>query len=198
MEELKMVSVLYVRGDSVYKKLGDQLDIDCWDKIRDARKWPGGNPCIAHPPCAQWGRLRQLAMNNIELKNLSILAVSQVRQNGGVLEHPSKSTLWKQCDLPLPGSIDEFGGYTLSVDQHWWGYPAEKKTFLYIIGVREKDLPPIPLSLDAITHCIDTNKRGAKRNLKYLSKTKRDATTYTLALWLIEVCKLINNDITAR
>lgn len=42
-----MVSVLYVRNDSVYK----ELDVDCWDIERDARKWPGGNPVVAHPPC---------------------------------------------------------------------------------------------------------------------------------------------------
>lgn len=54
-ESLRQIAVLFARQDSIYKTLPG---CDVWDIERDARKWPGGCPVVAHPPCRAWGRLR--------------------------------------------------------------------------------------------------------------------------------------------
>jgi hypothetical protein len=57
-------SILFVAKNSVYKTLTDSMGqpLDCWDKERDAMKWPGGNPIVAHPPCRLFSKhLRHLS-----------------------------------------------------------------------------------------------------------------------------------------
>jgi hypothetical protein len=183
-----MISVLFARRDSVYKT----LDVDVWDADRDARLWPGGNPCVAHPPCRAWGMLSHFAKPRIDEKELAITAIGFVRAQGGVLEHPNKSKLWKHLNLPTGMNRDEWGGYTLSVNQSWWGHKAEKKTWLYIVGCKSTDLPPITMSFDAITHKIGFAKswKGKSRyGIKEVSKKEREATPIDFAKWLIEVAK---------
>lgn len=50
---MREVAVLFARADSHYKAI-DGCDV--WDIERDARKWPGGAPVVAHPPCRAWGK----------------------------------------------------------------------------------------------------------------------------------------------
>jgi len=117
-----MISVLFARQDSVYKSIPG---LDVWDIDRDARNWPGGNPVIAHPPCRSWGRMRQFSKPRPDEKELAIFAVCQVRNWGGVLEHPESSTLWSHCSLPRPRELpDIYGGITISVDQYHFGHRA--------------------------------------------------------------------------
>lgn len=170
--------------DSVYKTLDN---VDVWDKERDARNWLGGTPVVAHPPCGQWGRLRQFARVDLEEKSLAVLAVLAVRQNGGVLEHPKGSLLWKHCGLPLPGERDKFGGYTFPVLQQWWGHRAEKATWLYIVGVEPDSLPQVPLVLGEATHVIQTRK--TIHHLPHVPKKERHRTPPTFASWLISVAE---------
>jgi hypothetical protein len=123
-----MITALFVREDSIYKS----FQIDCFDSQRDAKTFNGNNPVIAHPPCRAWGRLSQFAKPRPDEKELALFAVEVVRKNGGVLEHPYGSALWDVAKLPYPGNIDDFGGYTLCVNQSWWGHKAQKKnTSLY-------------------------------------------------------------------
>ena len=138
---VRPISILFARRDSVYKTLPD---CDVWDEERDARNWAGGLPVVAHPPCAQWGRLYKFATVNLAVKSLAVLAVRDVRNHGGVLEHPCGSKLWKHCGLPKPGHFDKWGGFTISVLQQWFGHRAEKATWLYICGLRPADLPEMP------------------------------------------------------
>ena len=190
-----MISVLYVRSDSVYKSLG----VDCWDIERDARKWPGGNPIVAHPPCRAWGKLKAFAKPRLDEKELARQAIRDIRKYGGVLEHPRHSSLWKEMSLPAPGTVDAFGGYSICVDQYWWGHKAQKKTLLYICGCPIKDLPPIPIKFDAVTHYVGYPKswRGKPRNgMREVSKKEREATPIELAKWLIlvaEKCQIQTN-----
>ena len=76
-----VVAVLFARADSVYKGL---LGCDVWDADRDAQRWPGGAPVIAHPPCRAWGQLRKLANPKPDEKALALFTVEQVRKFGSV------------------------------------------------------------------------------------------------------------------
>lgn len=136
------VAVLFAREDSNYKTIPDA---DVWDRARDARRWPGGLPVVAHPPCRAWGRLRGLAKPRPDEKELALEAVRHVRGFGGVLEHPAFSTLWAAAGLPRPGEApDAFGGWSLAVEQFHWGHKAAKATWLYIVGCGIEAIPPMP------------------------------------------------------
>lgn len=179
-----MVSALFTRKDSIYKTLG----IDCWDIERDARKWPGGNPVIAHPPCRAWGQLSHMAKPRPDEKQLAIWSIGQIRKWGGVLEHPRASRLWKVMGLPLGKETDEYGGFTLSVNQFWWGHRAEKKTLLYICGCPRSELPEIPIRFETPTHVITCGTRKGHPSWKpRVTAKEREETPEAFAKWLIEV-----------
>lgn len=180
-----VVSVLFARGDSVYKTL---QNCDVWDSERDARKWQGGTPIVAHPPCRAWGRLRHFAKPRADEKDLALFAVEQIRKYGGVLEHPEASTLWAAAKLPKPGDRDQWGGWTLPVKQFWWGHEADKKTWLYICGVEPKDAPLIPLKLGYAPKVVATSKRGVGRRPE-ISKFDRERTPPCFAEWLCDLAR---------
>ena len=159
------IAVLFARADSIYKSFAN---VDVWDEARDARKWQGGCSLVAHPPCAQWSKLKGLAHKDEWIKSHAPWAVAQIRKYGGVLEHPQGSDLWKFCQLPKPGHLpDDFGGYALLVDQVHWGHKARKRTLLYIVGCALSDLPPFPKIAKKPTHIIHTSSRK-NRKLLYL------------------------------
>lgn len=183
-----MVAVLFARSDSIYKSLPD---CDVWDIERDARRWPGGCPVVAHPPCRAWGRLRAFAKPREGERELAIWAVNQVRQWGGVLEHPASSLLWPYVGLPKPGERDDFGGWSLWISQWWFGHRADKPTLLYIVGCEPDEVPPIPFTLGEPTHVIQSRKRENHR--PHVSKAEREHTPQALAEWLCEVARRILN-----
>lgn len=188
-----MTSALYVRRDSIYKTLG----LDCWDIDRDARNYNGSGPVIVHPPCRAWGQLSHMAKPRVDEKELAIKAISQVRQFGGVLEHPRGSKLWPNI-LPMPGIIDEFGGFTILVDQFSFGHKAEKKSFIYICGLDSKrSIPLIPIKLDAIEYTISSNikKYSGRRVKREVTKKEREATPIDFANWMIFICERIKKTI---
>jgi hypothetical protein len=182
-----MISALFVRNDSIYKDLG----VDSWDIDRNALNWAGGNAIIAHPPCRAWGKLRGLAKPRPGEKELAIWAIGQIRRYGGVLEHPRHSLLWSVLNLPKGLEIDNWGGYSVCVNQSWFGHKAEKNTLLYIVGCPRKELPAIPLRMDAITHTVNRDPRGIK---KELSKKAREATPIDFAKWLIRVAEIADKN----
>jgi hypothetical protein len=172
------VAALFVRSDSIYKAMG----LDCWDEARDARSYTGPRPVIAHPPCRTWGVMRtwRHAKERPEEKALAPLAVQFVRDFGGVLEHPFQSALWHHCALPQPGGVrDAWGGFTLLVDQGWWGHPAPKPTYLYVVGCEPTDVPAMPVQLH----------RARGRTLK-LSAADRERTPPDFARWLVDLAQL--------
>lgn len=185
MKNTTLISALFVRSDSVYKSFG----LDCWDAARDARSYTGPGPVVAHPPCRTWGVMRNWpgAKDRPEEKALGPLAVDFVRRYGGVLEHPFQSSLWRHCNLPHPGGVrDSWGGFTLLVDQGWWGHPAPKPTYLYVVGCAPADVPDMPVQLH----------RAAGRTLK-LSPADRERTPPDFAAWLVVLasrCRLSYTD----
>ena len=179
------VAVLFARADSVYKTLPD---CDVYDLERDARTFQGGMPVVAHPPCRSWGRLRQFAKPRDDEKALGPWAVDQVRQWGGVLEHPAESTLWAYCGMPTPGRFpDAWGGYAIQIDQFHFGHRAEKSTWLYIVGCGPDDLPQIPRREGRPTHCVRPTKSYPR--LPSITKAEREHTPPDLARWLVEVAR---------
>lgn len=179
---LKPVAALFVRRDSVYKC----LDVDAYDIDRDARTFGGGVPVVAHPPCRTWGRLRQFSHGTQDEKMLGVWAVGQVRKWGGVLEHPAASTLWIHCGMHMPGRFpDNWGGWTLEVDQFHFGHRARKRTWLYIVGCDPDDLPEIPHREGSPTHCVRTTKSYPR--LPSITKVEREQTPREFAMWLVEV-----------
>ncbi len=166
------VSVLFARSDSCYF----ELVADVWDIKRDARGYAGINPVVCHPPCRGWGRLRHWAKPRPDEKALAIFAVEQVRRCGGVLEHPWGSTLWHAADLPHPGKVDAWGGWTLLVDQGWWGHAAPKPTYVYIVGCSREDVGDLPVQL----------QRAPGRTLK-LSPAERESTPLPFARFLVGI-----------
>ena len=182
---MKTVSVLFARSDSIYKKI---KCCDVWDSERNALNYKGDLPVIAHPPCRLFSRLRAFSTAPISEKKLAYFAVDCVRCYGGVLEHPSGSLLFKEYSLPLNKEYDNFGGFTISVNQSWWQHPCTKKTLLYIKGCKRSDVPAFPLNFDLCSYCITSNKKN-KKLLKECRKDDRDKTPYLFALWLIELAK---------
>lgn len=180
------VAVLFARSDSFYKQIPGT---DVYDIDRDARTWPGGRPGVFHPPCRTWGRLRQFAKPRDDEKALGPWAVEQVRKFGGVLEHPAESTLFAHCGMPRPGQFpDQWGGYTIAIDQFHFGHRAEKSTWLYVVGCEPDDLPPIPRREGSPTHCVRPTKSYPR--LPSITKPEREHTPPPLAHWAVAVARL--------
>ena len=191
--EAATITILCAHRASHYKQLPG---VEAYDQLRDARTWPGGTAVVAHPPCAQWGRLRGLASVDAEEKELGPYAVQMVRTWGGVLEHPAGSTLWPACSLPAPGQSDSWGGWTLDVDQVVWGHRAQKHTWLYICGCRPEAIPPVPPPGRLPTHCV-TSSRASFYKLPELSKHGRELTPPDLCAWLVEVARRCHRPVVA-
>lgn len=136
---MKKYAALFVREDSAYKDRGAW---DAYDAKRDATTYSDSLPVVAHPPCRAWGQLSHMANPAPGEKDLAFFAIEQVRRCGGILEHPKGSRLFKS-HLPDVGDLpDEFGGYTILIDQFDFGHVAHKPTKLYLCGISE--LPPLP------------------------------------------------------
>jgi len=177
----RTVAALYVDPRGPYPAMPG---VDCWDETRDARLYDGPHPIVAHPPCGPWSRLRYFCRH--QLPELGIRAVEQVRQWGGVLEHPQASRLFAHCDLPVPGGFpDAIGGWSAELDQVSWGHRARKRTWLYVVGVRPSDVAI--LRGGTPTHCVNSRKRNTP--LKELSAQGRRRTPPAFAEFLVGIAR---------
>lgn len=182
------VAVLYVDPRGPYPS----RVVHWFDAERDATTYAADLPVVAHPPCGPWGRLKHLSKH--DLKEHALHAVDVVRHVGGVLEHPVDSGLWAAKGLPKPGELpDAWGGFTIEVCQCDWGHVARKRTWLYLVGVR--DLPPRP-ALREPTHWISGGRHRRDNGggiippgIKVCSAQQRRRTPPAFADWLIEVAR---------
>lgn len=157
------VAALYVQERSVYRSLPD---VECWPASRDARRYNGPHPVVAHPPCRAWGRYKSRSKHPPNEPELALLAVQQVSAYGGILEHPWSSSLWRIADLSA--------GVLIRVDQGWWGHQAPKATGLFMVGIQpgDFDLPPPRLALGRVEN---------------LCRQKRERTPPSFAAWLVSL-----------
>lgn len=144
-----MIAALYVETNGAYYGLEG---VDPWDEARDARKYTGPHPVVAHPPCQRWGRMKDggpsLPGGRIPHHDEGCFAaaLTAVRNFGGVLEHPKDSSAWDYFGLmkPPPSGgwvmADSFGGWTCCVEQGHYGHMSRKATWLYAVGC---DLPSL-------------------------------------------------------
>lgn len=173
------VAVLYAKRGSVYH---DVPCADVWDEVRDARRYDGRGPVVAHPPCRAWGRYSWKVNEAQHEKDLARHAVHVVRRNGGVLEHPACSKLWTDQNLPRPGEPpDQWDGWTLAVNQVDFGHRAVKPTWLYIVGVKPEDVPIYAKGMFQPVTEIERMWRG-----------EREATPKPFAVWLVHLAHLAN------
>ena len=190
-----MISVLFAAKNSVYKTLSDSSGepLDCWDEERDAMKWPGGNPLVAHPPCRLFCKLKHMSTAPQLEKQLAYWAVGQVQRWGGVLEHPAGSTLWRELELPRPGKRDELG-FTVGLEQYWFGHPSTKKTWLYVSGTTPSEIPAFEIRMGFPVYVF----AGGKGNYVPGSRHSgiRSATPPAFARWLIETAERCNTKVT--
>lgn len=144
-----MIAALYVGTGGCY--FGTPWTIDPWDEVRDARRYCGPWPVVAHPPCQRWGKLATGQPLHIkrtgERKTVGddggcfAAALSAVRKFGGVLEHPEHSKAWRHFGLNKPPraggwvKADNCDGWTCCVEQGRYGHYARKPTWLYVNGV---------------------------------------------------------------
>lgn len=161
---------------------------ECYDKKRDALTFTGSNVVIAHPPCRAFGRLRHLvSKENVEIDmKLAYKCIFSVQRNGGILEHPAHSKIFDWGDLPKPNEpSDYYGGYTISINQHWFGHKCKKDTWLYIVGLPKELLPRLPISFDAVEYIIGTPKKN--KAIKELPKAERHLTPPKLVEFLCSI-----------
>lgn len=137
------IAALFVETNGVYFGLPG---VDPWDEPRDARKYEGPHPVVAHPPCARW--CKPLAKVNQTRYGHKIgddggcfrHALMTVLAFGGVLEHPAHSYAWDHYKLipPLVGRRRVWSNtglyWVTEVSQSAYGHPARKNTWLLYKG----------------------------------------------------------------
>lgn len=133
-----MVAALYVDSRGVYANLPD---VEVWDESRDARRYAGPWPVVAHPPCKSWSLMGNCRPETRAAGDGGTFhaALEAVEYYGGVLEHPAHTRAWKAYGLPKPPKEGWFRdlvlpGWVCQVDQAHYGHPCNKITWLYYVG----------------------------------------------------------------
>ncbi len=179
-----IISALFVQPDGCY---ADDPSIDAWPESRDARKYFGPNPVVAHPPCQLWGAMAAVNFSRWGGEHnrpgndggCFASALASVNEWGGVLEHPAKSRAWAVHGLSKPtgtGWSRSGEGWVCEVWQSAYGHRANKATWLYYRG----HIAPFDLRWDRPKgshqiggcHAI----RGKERNKPTLGRKEANAT----------------------
>lgn len=144
------LAALYVAAAGPYFGLAD---VDPWDESRDARRYPGDAPVVAHPPCQRWGRYATGGPNPRATRRIAgddggcfESALRSVRTYGGVLEHPEATLAYAAHGLARPPKgggwirADDQGGWCCCVEQGHYGHAARKATWLYACHTARPEL----------------------------------------------------------
>lgn len=170
-----MIAALFVEKGGAYWNLPG---VDPWDITRDARKYAGPWPVVAHPPCERWGRYWhggpsvRVRKTKGDDGGCFASAIESVRRWGGVLEHPEASAAWRAFGLMTPAKwggwvvADWLGGWTCCVEQGHYGHRARKATWLYAFGVELPSLRWGPsakrVRLDDGFHSAEERRRAVR------------------------------------
>jgi hypothetical protein len=186
------VAALFVQKNGVYYGLDG---VDPWDEARDARKYSGPWPVVAHPPCSRW--CKPLAFVNQTRYGHKVgddggcfeSALRSVRAWGGVLEHPAETVAWERFDLPAPPregwGRGLCGGWTCTVSQRAYGHLARKQTWLYAYRT---GLPPLDWSRPQPVAQVSWLKRGS-RDLPRITGKAASATPIPFRDLLLSIAR---------
>lgn len=175
-----MIAALYVAKNGCYFGLDG---VDPWDEERDARKYDGPHPVVAHPPCSTWCQIAHVNQKRYGHRVGSdggcfAHALAMVRKYGGVLEHPADSYAWPAFGLVRPSrhgwtqDISD-GSWSCEVSQRAYGHPARKLTWLYYVG----STPPPSLNWDRPKPiAVVSNLSAGYTDLPRVSKREASAT----------------------
>lgn len=199
------VAALFVDERGVYSTFDD---VELWGVARDARKYAGPHPVVAHPPCERWGRYWYGGPSCKERKKKGDddgcfeAAINAVRAWGGVLEHPADSAAWKAFGLiapPRAGSwiaAGDWVGWTCCVEQGHYGHRARKATWLYAARV---ELPSLTwgksnaqVKFEQGFHSADERRERRDRTrgvVECLSHRERAATPRPFAEVLLAIAR---------
>jgi len=183
-EPVAKVAALFVQDNGCYMNL---KHVDAWPLQRDARKYSGNLPVVAHPPCQLWGSFA--AVNYARWggehnkpgndEGYFEAALNSVKRFGGVLEHPAKSRAFSHYGICKPTGVgwtqSKDGGWVCEVWQSAYGHRANKATWLYYFG----SVRPFELKWDRPTgsHQIGFyDQRGKENNKPTLGKKEANAT----------------------
>lgn len=147
-----MIAALFVATGGCYFGLEG---VDPWDVHRDARKYDGPYPVVAHPPCQLWVNLAAVNWKRYQRERPAwypggsdgscfASALASVRRWGGVLEHPASTHAFAAHDIPSPTAMgwQSLGDdcYICEVWQSAYGHRARKRTWLFYVGTAPADL----------------------------------------------------------
>lgn len=202
-----MIAALYVHPRGPYV---GRPDVDPWMEDRDARRYRGPHPVVAHPPCARWGRYWSGGPSARERRKLGddggcfLRALIAVCRWGGVLEHPEASHAWPEYGLVKPPRrggwvpAGHLGGWTCCVEQGHYGHRARKATWLFAHGMPREALPELAwgpseatLRMDLDFHSAEERRRAIRTGAtQRMSKVERALTPPAFAGVLIGIARL--------
>lgn len=194
------IAALFVMDSGPYFGLDS---VDPWPEKRDARRYDGEDPVVAHPPCSRWCQLAGLVQARWghrigEDGGCFASALANVRRVGGVLEHPAYSKAWTAHGLARPPRVggwvkaDDHGGWTCHVEQGHYGHLARKATWLYAVRTERPELRwgPGPAARVWISNCAN-NMRTRTGQVQRLSKKQRLATPPEFKKLLLELARSV-------
>ena len=153
-----MIAALFVDPKGSYANVEG---VDLWDEKRDARKYAGPHPVVAHPPCQLWVNFAALNFKRYGGEHnrpgndggCFVSALASIRRYGGVLEHPAFSNAFKAHRLERPvregwqlarrpllrldaakNLVRPPDEWVCEVWQSAYGHKARKRTWLYAVS----------------------------------------------------------------
>ncbi len=194
-----MIAALFVQTNGSYFGLEG---VDPWDESRDARKYEGPHPVVAHPPCSRWCQLAYINQKRYGHKvgddgGCFAAALAAVRRWGGILEHPAFSYAWPAFALARPPRAGWSrlicGGWVAQVSQGAYGHRARKLTWLYYFGHQAP--PPLKWEVPEPTAQVSFCKNHGNSPLPRLSKKEAAKTPPAFRDLLVSIGRSASNSL---